>query len=75
MVRIGGGWDTLEHFISRHDPNKIGKILTCKYALSRRLTQVIQNVMAVKSLVIAISSSVSEILRALYEYDETFSSR
>jgi len=28
MVRVGGGWDTLEHFISRHDPNKIGKILT-----------------------------------------------
>ena len=30
MVRVGGGWDTLEHFISRHDPNKIGRILTCK---------------------------------------------
>lgn len=28
MVRVGGGWDTLEHFISRHDPNKIGRILT-----------------------------------------------
>jgi len=20
MVRVGGGWDTLEHFLSRHDP-------------------------------------------------------
>ncbi|XP_001633256.2 GAS2-like protein pickled eggs [Nematostella vectensis] len=28
MVRVGGGWDTLEHFISRHDPKKLGKILT-----------------------------------------------
>lgn len=28
MVRVGGGWDTLEHFISRHDPNKIGRIMT-----------------------------------------------
>ena len=30
MVRVGGGWDTLEHFLSRHDPNKVGRILTCK---------------------------------------------
>lgn len=28
MVRVGGGWDTLEHYLSRHDPNKIGRILT-----------------------------------------------
>lgn len=28
MVRVGGGWDTLDHFLSRHDPNKIGRILT-----------------------------------------------
>lgn len=28
MVRVGGGWDTLEHFLSRHDPNKVGRILT-----------------------------------------------
>lgn len=20
MVRVGGGWDTLEHFLERHDP-------------------------------------------------------
>ncbi|BES87346.1 growth arrest-specific protein 2-like [Nesidiocoris tenuis] len=20
MVRVGGGWDTLEHFLQRHDP-------------------------------------------------------
>ena len=20
MVRVGGGWDTLEHFIQKHDP-------------------------------------------------------
>jgi len=38
MVRVGGGWDTLEHFISRHDPNKIGKILTCKYNISNTRT-------------------------------------
>lgn len=23
MVRVGGGWDTLEHFLSRHDPCKV----------------------------------------------------
>jgi len=27
MVRVGGGWDELEHFLSRHNPEKIGKIL------------------------------------------------
>jgi hypothetical protein len=28
MVRVGGGWDTLDNFLSRHDANKIGRILT-----------------------------------------------
>ncbi|KAG1650819.1 Growth arrest-specific protein 2 [Nymphon striatum] len=23
MVRVGGGWDTLEHFLSRHDPHQV----------------------------------------------------
>ncbi|KAK0171498.1 hypothetical protein PV327_011195, partial [Microctonus hyperodae] len=23
MVRVGGGWDTLEHFLSRHDPCQV----------------------------------------------------
>ncbi|XP_066930021.1 growth arrest-specific protein 2-like [Clytia hemisphaerica] len=27
MVRVGGGWDEFEHFLSRHKPEKIGKIL------------------------------------------------
>eukprot|EP00794_Sanderia_malayensis_P012772 gene12772-14083_t len=31
MVRVGGGWDEFEHFLSRHDPKKIGKILICEY--------------------------------------------
>ena len=30
MVRVGGGWDELEPFLSRHKPEKIGKILICK---------------------------------------------
>ena len=28
MVRVGGGWDTLEHYLSCHDP--------CRVALFRR---------------------------------------
>ena len=35
MVRVGGGWDELEHFLSRHDPEKIGKVLLCKYCAFR----------------------------------------
>ena len=31
MVRVGGGWDEFEHFLSRHDPEKIGKVLLCKF--------------------------------------------
>lgn len=31
MVRVGGGWDELEHFLSRHNPNKLGKRLICEY--------------------------------------------
>ena len=27
MVRVGGGWDTLEHFLTRHDPCQI-KVVT-----------------------------------------------
>lgn len=23
MVRVGGGWDTLEHFLMRHDPCQV----------------------------------------------------
>lgn len=23
MVRVGGGWDTLEHFLQRHDPCQV----------------------------------------------------
>lgn len=23
MVRVGGGWDTLEHFLERHDPCQV----------------------------------------------------
>lgn len=33
MVRVGGGWDILEYFISRYDFNKIGRILICKLFL------------------------------------------
>lgn len=24
MVRVGGGWDTLENYISKHDPCRAG---------------------------------------------------
>lgn len=27
MVRVGGGWDTLDHFLLRHDPCQV-KIVT-----------------------------------------------
>lgn len=30
MVRVGGGWDTLEHFLFEHDPCRIQQILLRK---------------------------------------------
>lgn len=24
MIRVGGGWDTLEHYLDRHDPCRCG---------------------------------------------------
>ena len=30
MVRVGGGWDEFEHFLSRHDADKLEKALICK---------------------------------------------
>ena len=40
MVRVGGGWDELEHFLSKRDAEKVGKVLLCKYrALKFQFTQ------------------------------------
>ncbi|XP_054261381.1 growth arrest-specific protein 2-like isoform X2 [Macrosteles quadrilineatus] len=39
MVRVGGGWDTLEHFLQRHDPCQRGKsihIVKKKNSLKRQ---------------------------------------
>ena len=32
MVRVGGGWDTLDHFLLEHDPCRIKKFETGKAA-------------------------------------------
>jgi len=24
MIRVGGGWDTLEHYLDKHDPCRCG---------------------------------------------------
>jgi len=29
MVRVGGGWDTLEHFLQRHDPCQVRLVSRC----------------------------------------------
>lgn len=28
MVRVGGGWDTLEHFLQRHDPCQVRGVIS-----------------------------------------------
>ena len=36
MVRVGGGWDTLEHYIDKHDPCRLhvaGMIVILLYFL------------------------------------------
>ena len=30
MVRVGGGWDTLEHYLIKHDPNHYIPKITAK---------------------------------------------
>ena len=30
MVRVGGGWDTLDHFLLKHDPCRI----TCELTMT-----------------------------------------
>ncbi|XP_014213861.1 growth arrest-specific protein 2 isoform X2 [Copidosoma floridanum] len=37
MVRVGGGWDTLEHFLTRHDPCQKCKGTTCKGIPKQRI--------------------------------------
>ena len=33
MVRVGGGWDTLDHFLLKHDPCRIrGMSYACMHA-------------------------------------------
>ena len=27
MVRVGGGWDTLEHYLERHDPCRVYRVV------------------------------------------------
>ncbi|XP_044012935.1 growth arrest-specific protein 2-like isoform X2 [Aphidius gifuensis] len=39
MVRVGGGWDTLEHFLSRHDPCKKCRSTVCKGIPKHRITR------------------------------------
>ena len=29
MVRVGGGWDTLDHFLLKHDPCRIRGMCVC----------------------------------------------
>lgn len=29
MVRVGGGWDTLEHYLDKHDPCRCASLCEC----------------------------------------------
>ena len=29
MVRVGGGWDTLEHYLDKHDPCRCSSLCEC----------------------------------------------
>lgn len=33
MVRVGGGWDTLEHYLLRHDPKQASQFLLYELTL------------------------------------------
>lgn len=32
MVRVGGGWDTLEHYLDKHDPCRCSSLCECRDA-------------------------------------------
>lgn len=34
MVRVGGGWDTLEHYLDKHDPCRCSSLCECPRGMS-----------------------------------------
>ena len=40
MVRVGGGWDEIENFLSRHKPDRIGKIKEIDWYVFRRTASI-----------------------------------
>ncbi|XP_012273658.1 growth arrest-specific protein 2 isoform X2 [Orussus abietinus] len=43
MVRVGGGWDTLDHFLTRHDPCQKRKSTRCKGISKRKIRRQIMS--------------------------------
>lgn len=37
MVRVGGGWDTLEHYLDKHDPCRCTSLCECPRPQTPRL--------------------------------------
>ena len=40
MVRVGGRWDEIENFLSRHKPDRIGKIKEIDWYVFRRTASI-----------------------------------
>ena len=38
MVRVGGGWDTLDHFLLEHDPCRIQRFISGMIIIRRLIT-------------------------------------
>lgn len=36
MVRVGGGWDTLEHYLDKHDPCRCSSTSKCLMSVGRQ---------------------------------------
>lgn len=39
MVRVGGGWDTLEHYLDKHDPCRCTSLCECPRPQTPRLAE------------------------------------
>ena len=41
MVRVGGGWDTLENYLNKHDPCRCNRHRAEKYMKSVKIFEII----------------------------------
>ena len=55
MVRVGGGWKSLDHFLLVHDPCRIEEMRLCKYSnsISTQVTSMLHTMSCITHACIA----------------------